>query len=715
MNKVCCLILISFFSITVFSQSVIIPKGEYYSEDEGTGYYFIVHDNNEFQISIAKGKITTDSISNLSLPEQKGMVFGLSYTQKKASQDSLTITFSKNFKRYNLSKIYIGATNLINEAPKFEKANSANTADYYEPNEISIKVLKTDYLHLLEESYKRESNVNYIFKIPQNVSEVEITYQPSLTRDIQLNATYDAKKEVVTINEVKRDNPINFYKNFDKYVKEFATPKEIEKNIVWRSEDDIKPISGYDNPYTFKLDSFDSYERAIQTSTTDGKLLLAFHLKEGEKVFDNFSTFKSNYDKKISNLMYSQYKEEFDPYHIYLIKESDKKFIKSLDFKEDQLLVLDDFQSIIYRRKASLTELSKEVMNQHSYAQNDYVNLHLMKRLDDAISASSFDSAKTKAIFKDLASINSYDFFSGHESVTPTSYREKELIKTNSDYYKLQSNLEQVHALFDKLANSHKTDVTVDFEFANIAYKSLTDPYERKLYGNTVEDDYESDLKTIDYLIKFQNDIEDYKAITDEDYSKGYDFYNVAYTISDALNKLAKTANTNALQDIKQSFQKLQTDSNAYLFFLKTYYPQIYLEEYMSYYDATKLHDTNNVVVRLDELYEQTKSKTSWSAFKREIANNANDAAWVVVEKIEDKKMIKEALKWSKTSLNINETNPYYLDTYAQLLYKNGDKKSAIKYQTKAVDIINENTGLYSTSLLSNTTDVLKRMKNGTY
>ena len=65
--------------------------------------------------------------------------------------------------------------------------------------------------------------------------------------------------------------------------------------------------------------------------------------------------------------------------------------------------------------------------------------------------------------------------------------------------------------------------------------------------------------------------------------------------------------------------------------------------------------------------------------------------------------------------MEIDQENPYYLDTYAQLLYKNGDKKSAIKHQTQAVDIITNNVKLYSTSLLKTTSDVLSKMKAGTY
>ncbi|MFD2967999.1 thioredoxin family protein [Sphingobacterium bambusae] len=89
-------------------------------------------------------------------------------------------------------------------------------------------------------------------------------------------------------------------------------------------------------------------------------------------------------------------------------------------------------------------------------------------------------------------------------------------------------------------------------------------------------------------------------------------------------------------------------------------------------------------------------SKKNWPAFKDAVndlfaisdrkvpASTLNSFAWSVFENCDDAACIQAALNWSKQSLEGSE-EPAFLDTYANLLYKSGDKENAIKYQEKAV------------------------------
>lgn len=702
---------------TVCSQSNQIPKGDYYSEDQGTGFYFIVKDNNAFQLSISQGKITNDSISNLELTKQKSPVFGVKYLEEDISKDSLTITFPIGFKKYHLDQIYLGTKNKPNDTPTYYKSSELNKTDLYEDKDLELKVDKTKYLLLLEETYNKDANILYEYELPKNVSKIEITYHPTKRREIKLHAIYDADNKTVTINEGGRENPLTFYKDFDKHLAEFKEPKSIIKDIIWTNEETIEPsTSSYNTPYIYKIKTFSSFDNALQTAKNDNKLLLTFFLPNGNQNEKNYETFIENYEQKLSDMMYDGYKADLDKFHFYLIPKKDEKLIKQLDLKENQLLVLDGNQSVIYRHEAPISELSAEIKDQiSSYSRNDFQDMKLMKCLDDAVQSRSFDAIHTQRIFKDLTSITAMDFFSGHKSVTEKTYREKEYIENNIEYYVLQSNIEQVDQLFEKLIESHDADLTVDFQFADIVSKIQTSNYKGLLYKDYEIGNSKMQLKSIDYLIKFQKELENYKPVIDENYNNYYDFYNISYSISSYLNRIANTADENGLQNIKLSFKNLKTENNDYLSFLKKFIPEDYLTEYMNYYNTNKFHQVDNIVVRLDQMYEQTNSKKTWDVYKSQIANEANEAAWVVVEKITDKKFLKEALKWSKTSLDIKSENPYYLDTYAQLLYKNGDKKPAIERQTKAVDIISKDLKLYSTSLLKTTQDVLTRMKSGSY
>jgi thioredoxin-related protein len=61
-----------------------------------------------------------------------------------------------------------------------------------------------------------------------------------------------------------------------------------------------------------------------------------------------------------------------------------------------------------------------------------------------------------------------------------------------------------------------------------------------------------------------------------------------------------------------------------------------------------------------------------------------NDFAWSIFENCEDAACVATAINWSKTAVDLTN-NPMFIDTYANLLYKNKRKAEAIEWQTKAV------------------------------
>jgi thiol-disulfide isomerase/thioredoxin len=78
------------------------------------------------------------------------------------------------------------------------------------------------------------------------------------------------------------------------------------------------------------------------------------------------------------------------------------------------------------------------------------------------------------------------------------------------------------------------------------------------------------------------------------------------------------------------------------------------------------------------------KSVEYISNFQIEDPNELNMFAWNFYEKINDKKMLEKALEWSRKTVEL-ENKYAYLDTYAALLYKIGNKKEAQKYAELAI------------------------------
>lgn len=97
---------------------------------------------------------------------------------------------------------------------------------------------------------------------------------------------------------------------------------------------------------------------------------------------------------------------------------------------------------------------------------------------------------------------------------------------------------------------------------------------------------------------------------------------------------------------------------------------------------------------------------TSFTPRAQFFANDLNYGAFTMYMMNPSKKYISSALKWSARSLEFNESSAS-LDTYARLLYKNGQRDSAIYYQEKAV-ALEKQRGYKATAF----EDVLKKMKN---
>src|SRR5690606_8811630 len=72
-----------------------------------------------------------------------------------------------------------------------------------------------------------------------------------------------------------------------------------------------------------------------------------------------------------------------------------------------------------------------------------------------------------------------------------------------------------------------------------------------------------------------------------------------------------------------------------------------------------------------------------------------NDIAWTFYTVVDDKKQLKQAVKWAKRSVK-TDSNYFNNDTLAALYSKIGKEKKAIKFAQKAIELAIENGEDYS-------------------
>ena len=110
-------------------------------------------------------------------------------------------------------------------------------------------------------------------------------------------------------------------------------------------------------------------------------------------------------------------------------------------------------------------------------------------------------------------------------------------------------------------------------------------------------------------------------------------------------------------------------------------------EIYMDYYKS--LNDEENYIRNATAYCETWLMSKDIAPVLREIySENLNNIAWNFFERITDLNALKNALRWSKRSLEFFPDNYMYLDTYARLLYKLGKINKAIAMQKKAIKLV---------------------------
>lgn len=136
-------------------------------------------------------------------------------------------------------------------------------------------------------------------------------------------------------------------------------------------------------------------------------------------------------------------------------------------------------------------------------------------------------------------------------------------------------------------------------------------------------------------------------------------------------------------------------------------------EEVFTYFSDDPLQppDWNNISSAIEKKYPAqspeilAKSKVIWYQYAKDWDNyqrsimefmskygdnvmpaDLNEYAWSVFLNCSDMDCVEAALEWSKRSFE-DKSNPAFIDTYANLLYKLGKKDEALQWEQKALDL----------------------------
>lgn len=755
------------FSFSLFSQNNKLETGEYSSTTPAAeSLKMILSDNNKFQLSILSGtyEVVNDSVYFKTSYDDTPK-FGLEFSNPNPKSDKITIDLGEN-SYYRFYNVYVGIQKTSDATIEYktikELLNITDDFDY-ERKQLSFEVDKSSFIYFVEENLYKETVIEK-YQIPINVSQIKVTYYSNDLGRLNLKGFYDQANKELIVSEGKIPLKFSLNKDIKKdIIKENPIEKRVEKDWTYPGK---KEVDNYDYTvdstavgvgyadeipkYVFKLKIEKTFVDAQkEASKYPNKMLVVFYdtNKNAQKEFDQYI---EDYQNSNQYYMYDKYNPEYDNFNFYLATEKDKNSLKKLGIIDNQSIIFFNSDGVkLYHTKAKISDDNFSYYNMSTIF-SELKPINSYAQLDDVVS----NKKKTISQFKqELVKITSSGRSTYVSSIPPPAmpvetigevqvvedgkdnstqdfpvvevdsataafqdYSYYDILKEKNNLYKLKSTQDEVNAKFKNLLDFHQNDKVVDADLVTIIINELrlSAGFSGLLFNNYNKELNANDYKSIDYLLKFFNEI---PLLQSE--ILGYQFRK-DYILESISMALGRTENKNQIDKVLNYFDKTTSITSDNIWVLKN--KMIFLKEnkldvqYLNTFNTyfkSYIKDDSSIIEQLDKKYNPDVDY-SWFEYKSTFANDLNTAAWYVVEKVKNTNLdiLANAIKWSEISLKIEKDNYYYLDTLAQLYYLNGQKDLGILTEQKAID----SAMLSSDSTLTEEYKaVLEKMKNGTY
>jgi hypothetical protein len=728
-----------------FSQTKTIEKGTYISTNKGQKIKLNLLENNKYELVFYSGdyKIKGDS---------------LIFIQSKKVENSFNLTYKNDNKAQKIKikfvdpsfySFYIG-TQKGSEAVQYERVSDIKTKldPEWTTTDTEFEIDRTDYLYLVFEDYEAKSTISK-FALPKDVSEITIRYELDGADDLNLAGFYDKKTNELQISEHAGKNPLTFINSKDAQPDAVSNIKPIENQSVLKwtypgkealvKEDfatDVQVdttatiVEAYQQPkFDFKIKIENNLKKAIEvTKKAKSKFLVIAIDSKNPSAKADFENFIKDQESQVGYYMYEAYNPQYDVFNYYLATADDKKWLKANKISNDTgIVVLNANGDILATAKSSLSDKKSEF--------NYYENFYKSLQITDAFFAFKnvqknkkvTDADLVTAFYKAAATELPYDY---HYEADSAYVDEVTYFK----YTKIGLDKKEITQIWKKLVETHQKDAKPNRYLAEtILYEIKNQGFYKHLFNeDRVLND--TDFLAIDYLLKHYDAIQEMNSANEQGEAIAMYMGSLSAEISSSLQQniyisqdgVEGSVNKNKIGLLYKkliNYGKNNYDSyKNYFTFLTSQGENSnndveLIREFSTYFDKYLSAEKGNVIQRLDDLYATIDTEFEynyggWNAFKEYNSNLANSVAWQITLKPENASYIKAGIIWSEYSLIVTKNNPYYLDTLAQLYYKDGQKDKAITTQKLAVKFL---TSEIDEQTAVEIRETLTKMENGTY
>ncbi|MCR4031702.1 MULTISPECIES: hypothetical protein [Flavobacterium] len=742
-NFIWSLMLLFFGILTVSSQTNGIEKGTYLSKNKGQKIKLNLLDDNKYELVFYSGDYEVKGDSLLFAKNTEAQTnFDLSFKVDKKAK-----SIKVNFKDPAYYAFYIGTQN-GKEDVKYQRISDIKTKvdPDYSKVDLDFEIEKADFLYLVYEEYGAESTV-FKYAIPKDASEVTITYELAVLGDLKITGFFDRTTNELKISEQSGLNPLIFTNAKDPQpAKKDSKVRPLETKSIVNWTYSGKDASSYDygeavavdsaavvtappvysSGYNFKLKVEDNLKKAIEsTKKASNKFLVVVVDSKNKSIKENFGAFLKEQETQTGYNMYDSYNALYDIYNFYLAGSDDKKWLKNNNINDDPRI-------IILNGEGKQLAIAKSDLATQQYHFSYYDDLY--RKLQRANAFLSIDTALKNKKTSDTDLITAFNKGATLEATYDydSAYTVEDVNSTEFVITKTDLNQKEVAQTWKKLIESHQKDKSVNMYLVETILKEIKNQGFTKQLFNTDRILNDTDFLAIDYVLKHSDEIENMRSGFNTKEGELHSIGNPISEISDALQQNLYASQDGVSGEINKekvnSLYKRIIDSgkgnfDAYRNYF-SYLGQItendgsnatYLKEFSTYFDSTLAG--GSPIEKLDAIFSTLDSSSSysydgWNSFKYYHSDLCNNAAWTVVENPMNANYLKDAIKWSEYSLVLTKNSPYYLDTLAQLYYKDGQKQKAIEMQKLAVKYLNDTVDEETASSIK---EVLTKMSNGTY
>lgn len=756
----------------VFAQTTNIKPGVYKSNSMGANFIMRLNEDNTYELVFLHGNYVKEGDTlRLNVNRSTDSNFMVTPVTRDKNASSLTITFDSMASYYMFSGLYIGTQHNDSRPPEYKSIREYIDRDefnYTEDQPVSFKLDKTKYLYFVNYrnyyNVKRNTKPTLIskFEIPDDVSEIKVEMDYNEMGELNFKMYKNEKDEVMMSESSSRKAFVfkelgHFDNAGEKLPAQVTEDMDFGKNAGIVADIDVleeETISEEAPSYTFKYKIDKTLAEAQKTAAKSKNrfLVVAFDYENKNSQAD-FDKFIKRTEIQVGYNMSEEYVESEDHFSFYLASDKDKNLLSknSLDAKKPQILVFNSDGDLIYHTSATLKKSG--YFNSYNSAYNDLQQANQYLKFDRSVSNKKITVPELTKVFKVTGALSrpfnnvavdttvTVAPYDNEIEVTETIAVDTTVVEVYSDYsregvitdienlYKLKTSVEAVKSKWAQIIAYYKKANAYDQDFIDTGLSELADDgFSSRLFtqGEWKSDDSKFDF--LDYVYAHLQEIRKSEETfnRDEELDLHYLGNDVDSVLGLFFSNYANSESEDKTQTdkIRQYYKKYIALSGENLASLRSYFYFVqntlsqetereYLNVYGRFFDSVIKPDLS-VIENLDRVYSEDfkENYDTWAGFKDEFASTANTVAWYVVEHKLEKSDIQKAIKWSETSLKIEQKNAYFLDTLGQLYYLNGQKEKAIATEQLAVTAASE---LEDPETKLKYEEVLQKMKNGTY